>query len=56
MEREGAGPTVEVEIEYFFTTYNQLEDKTSVVTGRSGREGALVVLRQSQGPAPPPST
>jgi len=44
-----------VEIEHFFATYKQLEGKTSVVTGWSGREAALVVLRQSQGPAPPPS-
>jgi inorganic pyrophosphatase len=44
-----------VEIEHFFATYKQLEGKTSVVTGWSGREAALVVLRQSQGSAPSPS-
>jgi len=44
-----------VEIEHFFATYKQLEGKTSVVTGWSGREAALMVLRQSQGPAPTPT-
>jgi len=44
-----------VEIEHFFATYKQLEGKTSVVTGLSGREAALVVLQQSQGPALLPS-
>ena len=44
-----------VEIKHFFAAYKQLEGKTSVVTGWSGLEAALVVLRQSQGPAPPPS-
>jgi inorganic pyrophosphatase len=44
-----------VELEHFFATYKQLEGKTSVVTGWSGREAALTVLRQSQGRAPPPS-
>jgi inorganic pyrophosphatase len=44
-----------VEIEHFFATYKQLEGKTSVVTGWSGREAALAALRQSQGRAPPPS-
>jgi len=44
-----------VELEHFFATYKQLEGKTSVVTGWSGREAALMVLRQSQGPAPTPT-
>jgi inorganic pyrophosphatase len=44
-----------VEIEHFFATYKQLEGKTSVVTGWSGRKAALATLRRSQGLAPPPS-
>jgi inorganic pyrophosphatase len=43
------------EIEHFFAIYKQLEGKTSVVTGWSGRKAALATLRRSQGLAPPPS-
>jgi inorganic pyrophosphatase len=41
------------EIEHFFATYKQLEGKTRVVTGWSGRKAALATLRRSQGLAPP---
>jgi inorganic pyrophosphatase len=44
-----------VEIEHFFATYKQLEGKTSVVTGWSGRKAALATLRRSPSLAPPPS-